>query len=884
MRGFDCGMKWIEGMRRRFLAPLAWLGLGVGVGMARDREDFSAYSIGELAWATPGVVDKEFLNYGNWSDSCGASGGWVVEAEDSGEYTVAVGGRQLRGTGEVDAYIGAADGLLVFDDETGGVVFDVLASAGCPVTVAQWVDGDRDERFDQVEVAVQGGLLVVGGRLEFGVQGAGYGLVHSSGVEAVAGKWYRVVWVHGAAGVDGARVLRMHAYNLTDGVAVDFDGMQPGVQPWQVGVSGVEHGVMEREVRGLAVRVAGGGAALDNIAPLGYVKEDTSYVDPANTPRSWRERLVPGAHDIARVDVGHSVSYRRVPLGGNLHFRGMRAGGHAQSLCVSHTAGGVLTLGDAGLVSSGPQGGLELSCDVRLAADQEWHVDPVAQFVPGIHLRGDSEHPNPVLDLGGCSVVKTGSEDLWVGAGFDLAGGGRMTTRAGNLVFYGGGTFGDLKIPAGVTLRAEEGGVLSICNLGAGVTASPVVELDHGELNLGLNFVLMPFTLGGRLDVRGLCRLVFENANLSTQSGVRMSLAGDLTGDGELAVVAASQRPYADRIRLEGNNADFTGRIRVDAPRGNRTLQLRNGNAGSAAATWEVAADNVLEIYGATVQLGRLEGGGTVVNAHATNPAVVVVGAGEFSGRLLDGSKPISLVKTTNKVFEMSGGSQYSGDTEVLGGVLRLRQAVLADAAVVRVAAGARLELDHLGTDRVGSLVVDGVAVAAGIWGGPESGAPNVSAVLSGSGKLQVGAVVDPYAQWIAGFSGLSGDGQTGPQADPDGDGYGNLLEWALGGHPGVREVPPLFVHQRAVAGGLELRFRRDAAVLGVVDLRVEWAVDPGGSWRGVVVGAESSGPDADGVVVGIGGVGAVQDVTVTIPAANAVAGGLFARLRAVMK
>jgi hypothetical protein len=53
--------------------------------------------------------------------------------------------------------------------------------------------------------------------------------------------------------------------------------------------------------------------------------------------------------------------------------------------------------------------------------------------------------------------------------------------------------------------------------------------------------------------------------------------------------------------------------------------------------------------------------------------------------------------------------------------------------------------------------------------------------------------------------------------------------------------------------------------------------------WTDVPVGAASTGPDANGVLVSVTENGAAPDtIVVTIPRSNAVAGKLFARVRAV--
>lgn len=44
--------------------------------------------------------------------------------------------------------------------------------------------------------------------------------------------------------------------------------------------------------------------------------------------------------------------------------------------------------------------------------------------------------------------------------------------------------------------------------------------------------------------------------------------------------------------------------------------------------------------------------------------------------------------------------------------------------------------------------------------------------------------ITDPYAEWIAGFTSLTDPGDVTKEADPDGDGLNNALEFLVGGDP----------------------------------------------------------------------------------------------------
>lgn len=837
-----------------------------------QRVDFNSYPEGPLASATPGVSNKSFDGWDGWSESCGASGGVIVPSSASGEYPGS--GRQLRGSGAADAYIGAKE-FIPFDPLSQGMSFEVRAATNASVTTGLWFDADDDFRYDLSETQMQAGLVIHNGALIFGIQGI-TGTVFSSGISPLEGAWYRIVVVHGAANMDGARMITVRVRDLTTGVELDFDPVAAGVQPWRVTVSPEDFGVGSGEAHGLAVRVTGAEAAIDNIGTLSYAKDGNNLL-PLSDSNCWVERFVPGPGDIARADQQMSSSFRNSPLGATMEIGGFQSGNNLQTWRIAGTAGAILSIGAAGIDVQGPDGGLQFGCDVRLTADQEWHVRSVSQFIPGLEFNVYSNYPSPTLDLAGFTATKTGPEDLWIRGGYDLSD-GTLVCAEGRLSLSSGGTSGDMILASNLTLRAENGGMLSINNTGGGVTSSSALELDDGELNIGLDFVLHPLTLSGPFTVSGDSKLTFFSSNVVTTTGVRLSLTGPLLGSGTLWVNPSSMRPYADRIRLEGNNSGFTGRVVLDATAGNRTLQLRNAQAGSAGAKWEIAAGNTLEIHGAAASLGRLEGQGVITNSHPSNPAIAVIGEGEFAGTLANGNAPLALTKIGPGTLVISGTQSFSGDTTVLAG--RLRCAAnnsLSDTAAVRLGAEAVLELDFNGTDAVAKLSIDGTDQPAGQWGAPGSGAANTNPQLAGTGFLLVGSGnPNPYQEWLAGYQTLTGPADTAPDADPDGDGIANFLEWILAGDPTQLDGASLI--SVTTGTGLALGFSRAAASVGQATLAVEWTNDLA-LWKRVPIGAVSSGPDAYGVTVTIDTASTPHQVTVSIPAANAPGGRLFARL-----
>jgi len=128
-----------------------------------------------------------------------------------------------------------------------------------------------------------------------------------------------------------------------------------------------------------------------------------------------------------------------------------------------------------------------------------------------------------------------------------------------------------------------------------------------------------------------------------------------------------------------------------------------------------------------------------------------------------------------------------------------------------------------------------------------------------------VGPVVS-YVEWSAAMNVGAFD------ADTDGDGLANGLEWILGGNPSRPDVGNRITSTGSASTGLTLSFTRNTAAVGSTTLAVEWTTDPAVGWpHSVAING------ANGVNVNVSG----NQVDVVIPAANAVDGKLFARLKA---
>lgn len=133
--------------------------------------------------------------------------------------------------------------------------------------------------------------------------------------------------------------------------------------------------------------------------------------------------------------------------------------------------------------------------------------------------------------------------------------------------------------------------------------------------------------------------------------------------------------------------------------------------------------------------------------------------------------------KTGSSNAEINGPRTYSGDTDVLGGTLKVAQINTADeSATYRLATGSTLNLTFVGTDTIDQLFIDGSQQAAGIYGAIGSGAENESGLITGSGTLTVQSGPADYTTWSDLYA--PGAPFTG---DHDSDHVPNGIEYFLG-------------------------------------------------------------------------------------------------------
>lgn len=214
---------------------------------------------------------------------------------------------------------------------------------------------------------------------------------------------------------------------------------------------------------------------------------------------------------------------------------------------------------------------------------------------------------------------------------------------------------------------------------------------------------------------------------IGTQTGVLL-LGGTNTYAGHTAV------SFGTIATTGGSAIPDTSRVEFS------TRSVWGGNNGGVTSTFDTA---ILRVD-ASETVGSISGGNSVRGSVNINGAAVTLTSGsDNTSSTFDGSVigTGSLRKIGSGTLTLNGTKSYIGDTTVEGGVLSTNSASLADAADVYLKTGGVFNLNFAGTDTIDSLFIDGASQAVGTWGGVGSGATNISALLSGTGILQVSTV-----------------------------------------------------------------------------------------------------------------------------------------------
>ena len=297
------------------------------------------------------------------------------------------------------------------------------------------------------------------------------------------------------------------------------------------------------------------------------------------------------------------------------------------------------------------------------------------------------------------------------------------------------------------TLTKTGSGILNISGGGASNTFAGNININAGTL---ANDNVTPSP--------GIQSLANMNGNITVASGATFNFSQSFTAES-----------LDNAITLSGHGTGTLGALNL----------WRNANATGPIT---LAADaTISHTFNTATISGSITGADrnlTLTTLNANQPGMTV------SGPINLGTGGITVQGVANSgnfSIRLTGNNTYSGETHVASGTLMLSGgARIQDESTVRIASTAVLHLDFTGTDQVGTLILDGVAMPDGTYGSTTSTAENKSAHFAGNGILQVGTPGNNYATWAT-ANGIPGELF---HDDFNGDGISNGMAYALGLSP----------------------------------------------------------------------------------------------------
>ena len=152
----------------------------------------------------------------------------------------------------------------------------------------------------------------------------------------------------------------------------------------------------------------------------------------------------------------------------------------------------------------------------------------------------------------------------------------------------------------------------------------------------------------------------------------------DVAAAGSFTLSATSQNSASGGLTLTGNGVltlgstanSYGGPTTINAG----TLQL--GGAGALPNGNTLSVGGMLDLHGYRAAVGALSGSGVIDNRSGSGVYNLTVGLGDasgaFSGTIQNSSGTISLTKTGQGMFALSGSNAYTGATVVAGGTLQI--------------------------------------------------------------------------------------------------------------------------------------------------------------------------------------------------------------------
>lgn len=256
----------------------------------------------------------------------------------------------------------------------------------------------------------------------------------------------------------------------------------------------------------------------------------------------------------------------------------------------------------------------------------------------------------------------------------------------------------------------------------------------------------------------------FEDHNPAGTSRVKKSIS--LTNGGTL--------------KLTAGVSDLTNQVQFALGTGGGVIHT---NSFDATLSGVVTGTAYTVTTATTITTFAADGTSTTMPNTTAEPSGVTIQTNGYGQGSLGITGTGGLTKDGMGTLTLSGVNSYAGNTTVSAGTLSLGNANAGnEASTVTIASsGATLNLAYGGTDTVDKLFIGSTQMAAGVYGPSATDIPQIT----GIGTLTVTTgPAGGFSSWITGTfanGAIAGD-QQGPNADPDGDGVSNLVEYAIAG------------------------------------------------------------------------------------------------------
>ena len=257
--------------------------------------------------------------------------------------------------------------------------------------------------------------------------------------------------------------------------------------------------------------------------------------------------------------------------------------------------------------------------------------------------------------------------------------------------------------------------------------------VNSGDTWINGNVYALSLTIGDGAGPNGSVRPAVDNALWGVTS-ITINSDGSLSGSG-------NSSSHLKTINLNGG------------------IIGGNDNGGSAAQYGVFNLDETVTVNGgANTSTISTTGGGVTLGQPGGTVFNVADGAASVdllvSGNIVKApsASDTGLIKQGAGTMVLSGANNtYQSNTTVSGGILSITSPLLYDTSTITIESGAKMDLNFIGYDNVGSLVINGDTLANGIYNKDHA---TYGSYFTGDGSLVVGGGPSADGSWISTVSG----------------------------------------------------------------------------------------------------------------------------------